>query len=114
MHRGRIRPSMSRPTSATQRAAAKDRGRPLLVEVSIPVALGLLVLVAALGFSILAVGRAGGPQALITIPVAVVLTAGLGAWVAWVLRDTALGPLDRLKAGLLGLEEGDFDAHIDP
>jgi diguanylate cyclase (GGDEF)-like protein len=99
-------------TTATKRS--KDRGQPLLVEVSIPVALGLLVLIAALGLVVTVAARSGGPLAYVAVPVALALTAGLGGWIAWVLRDTALRPLERIRTGLLGLEEGDFDAHIDP
>ena len=90
-----------------------ERGRPLLIEVAIPVALGLLVLIAALGLVVAALSSRNGPLAL-AAPVALLLTAGLGGWIAWILRDVALGPLDRLKSGLRGLEEGDFGARIKP
>src|SRR4051794_11751001 len=103
---------MSRATTTNRRKP--QRGRPLLVEVSIPVALGLLVLVAALGLVLVAAAQRGGAAAVVAAPVAVALTAGLGGWIAWVLRDTALTPLERVHAGLRGLEEGDFDARIDP
>lgn len=101
---------MPRPSSTS----SGDRGRPLVVEVAIPVALGLLVLVAALGLVVSAVDRAEGPLRFAAVPIAVLLTAGLGAWVAWILRDTALAPLDRLRTALRGLEEGDFDARLQP
>ena len=97
-----------------KKTSAADRGRPLLVEVSIPVALGLLVLVAALGLVVVKVGQTDGPARYAAVPVAIALTAALGAWIAWVLRDTALSPLARMKAGLRSLEEGDFAAHIAP
>jgi diguanylate cyclase (GGDEF)-like protein len=85
-----------------------------MVEVAIPVALGLLVLVAALGLAVVVGERSSRSLAFVVIPVALLLTAALGGWIAWVLRDTALGPLSRLRTGLRGLEEGDFSAHIDP
>ena len=103
---------MSRSSAPSD--ATRDRGRPLLIEVSIPVALGLLVLIAALGLVVMAAQRADGPLALIALPVALLLTAALGGWIAWILRDTALRPLDRVHKALLGLEEGDFATHIDP
>ena len=91
-----------------------DRGRPLLVEVAVPVALGMLVLIAALGIVVSASGRAEGLMRYAAFPVAVALTAGIGAWIAWVLRDAALDALRSLHKGLQGLEEGDFSARITP
>jgi len=90
------------------------RGRPLFVEVAVPVGLGLLGLVATLGVAIEAVSRAGGPVVPVALTVGLVLAALLGVWVAWVVRDAALRPLERLGAGVRGLEDGDFAARIAP
>jgi diguanylate cyclase (GGDEF)-like protein len=101
--------------SATQAPSGDgDRGRPLLIEVAIPIALGLLVLVAALGLVLAAVWDADGPLRFAAVPVAVVLTAGIGGWISWVLRDAALDALHELHRGLRGLEEGDYNARCRP
>jgi diguanylate cyclase (GGDEF)-like protein len=94
--------------------SSKDRGRPLIVEVAIPVALGLLVLVVALAVAISWYAQLGGPMELMTVGTLSLLTVALGFWIAWVLRDVALGPLERLRVALRSLEEGDFEAHLDP
>ena len=99
---------------ARSRETAPDRGRPLTVEVAIPVALGLLVLVVALQVGEAFVKRVDGPVTLAGVATTVLLTAGLGLWVTWVLRDVALRPLERMRVGMRGLEEGDFEAHVDP
>jgi len=91
-----------------------SHGRPLVVEVAVPVALGLLVLVAALGFVAAVASKTGLPVLPSTLGAGLVLTAGLGAWVAWVLRDAALAPLDHFHASLRRLEDGDFDARVEP
>lgn len=102
---------MSAKAPRTEKA---DRGQPLMVEVAIPVALGLLVLVAALGLVVAALGDASGAMQYAAVPVAIVLTGGIGAWIAWILRDAALGALESLKRGLQGLEDGDFSTRIEP
>jgi diguanylate cyclase (GGDEF)-like protein len=103
---------MSREPAAVR--STDERGRPLLVEVAIPIALGLLVVVAALGLVALGASRIDGGFRYAAAPVAVGLVAGLGLWVAWVLRDTALVPLAALRAGIRGLEVGDFTTQVDP
>jgi diguanylate cyclase (GGDEF)-like protein len=95
-------------------SGSPDRGQPLLVEVAIPVALGLLVLVAALGLVLTSIKDADGIVRFAAVPVALALTAGIGGWIAWVLRDAALNALESLHRGLHGLEEGDFTARITP
>jgi diguanylate cyclase (GGDEF)-like protein len=102
--------SAGKPSSRT----SSERGNPLIVEVAIPVALGLLVLVAALGLVVASIDRAEGLMRFAAVPVAVVLTAGIGAWIAWILRDAALNALHALHKGLQGLEAGDFNARITP
>jgi diguanylate cyclase (GGDEF)-like protein len=92
----------------------RERGQPLLVDVAVPVALGMLVLVAAVGLVVAAVKDSEGVMRYAAAPVAIALTAGIGGWIAWVLRDAALNALDALHRGLHGLEEGDFSARISP
>jgi diguanylate cyclase (GGDEF)-like protein len=93
---------------------SRDRGNPLIIEVAIPVALGLLVLVAALGLAIGSIDRTEGLMRFAVVPVTLALTAGIGAWIAWILRDAALNALHALHKGLQGLEAGDFNARITP
>ena len=101
--------------SATKASsAAEERGQPLLVEVAIPVALGLLVLVAAVGLVIASTNGATGGKRLVVVIVALAMTAGIGGWIAWVLRDAALNAVAALHDGLQGLEAGDYSARIPP
>jgi diguanylate cyclase (GGDEF)-like protein len=107
-------PLVSMSVDNAQASGKSDRGQPLVVEVAIPVALGLLVLVAALGLVVASVDRADGLMRFAAVPVAVGLTAAIGAWIAWILRDAALNALQALHRGLQGLEQGDFAARIPP
>jgi diguanylate cyclase (GGDEF)-like protein len=103
-----------RSMSAVPVSSQNDRGRPLVVDVAVPVALGLLVLVATLGFAAAVAAKTGLPLLPVTLGAGLVLTGALGAWVAWVLRDAALAPLGHFHASLRQLEEGDFEARVEP
>jgi diguanylate cyclase (GGDEF)-like protein len=110
----RTKPAPSGETPAPRPAApkaAKPGGR-LKVEIVLPVGVGVSAMCAALGIVAVAAVKLGLPLVATLVAAAVALTAGLVAYVAWVVDSVAARPLARLREGLQQIEEGNYDARL--
>ena len=91
--------------------AAKVGGR-LKTEVVLPVGVGAVVIMAALGLVAIGSVKIGAPLA-VTLGVAgVVLVAGLVTYVAWVVESVVARPLAKVRDALQEMEGGNYEARL--
>jgi diguanylate cyclase (GGDEF)-like protein len=103
--------------AATREQASKPvkkNGAALRSEIAIPVGIGAVVALAALGIIALLVQRTGGPTALVVAVLGLGCVAGLTGWIVWIVDTVAARPVARVRAALLAMEEGDYDARVKP
>ena len=95
-------------------APETSRATSLQTDLLLPLGLGVLVVVAAVGFSVALGARLGAPILPITVVSAVVFTAALLAVASVLLRRTTAGPLADLREALQEVEVGNYDARLEP
>jgi diguanylate cyclase (GGDEF)-like protein len=87
-------------------------GGRLKTEVVLPVGVGAVVIMAALGLVAVASVKIGAPLA-VTLGVAgVVLVAGLVTYVAWVVESVVARPLAKVRDALQEMEGGNYEARL--
>jgi diguanylate cyclase (GGDEF)-like protein len=110
-------------TKAATRTAVKGAGSPqstgkgkqgsrLKMEVVLPVGVGAVATCAALGIVAVASTKIGAPLPLTLTIAGLLLTAGLVAYVSWVLENAVARPLGRLRDAMQEMEGGNYDARL--
>jgi diguanylate cyclase (GGDEF)-like protein len=99
------------PAEAPQRARVGGR---LRNEILIPVGIGAVAALLSVGIVAAAASKAGLPVVPIVGVAGLVLIAALMAYVAWIVDGAAIRPLERVRAALQEMEEGNYDARLDP
>ncbi|MEA2404331.1 MAG: hypothetical protein QOE08_978, partial [Thermoleophilaceae bacterium] len=92
----------------------KKDGAALRSEIAMPVGIGAAVALAALGIIALLVQRVHGPTAVAVGVLGFAFVAALTAWIVWIVDSVAARPVARVRAALLAMEEGDYDARVKP
>ena len=101
-------------TRETAGKPVKKNGAALRSEIALPVGIGATVALAALGLAAGVVQRSQGPTALVVAVLGLCCVAGLTAWIIWIVDTVAARPVARVRAALLAMEEGDYEARVKP
>src|SRR3954470_3016254 len=87
-------------------------GGPLKSELVLPVGVGAVVMVAALGIVAVGSNKVGAPLPVTLGLAGVVLVAGLVLYVTWVLNSAVASPLARVRDALQEMEGGNYDVRL--
>jgi diguanylate cyclase (GGDEF)-like protein len=94
-----------------QAGAPKPGGR-LTTELVLPVGVGAVVLCAALGIVAVGTVKLGGPLPVTLSVAGVLLTAGLVAYVTWIVDGVVARPLAKLRDALQEMEGGNYETRL--
>src|SRR4051812_40552487 len=100
---------------AASPAAAVPKGKPggrLKAEVVLPVGVGAVALCTALGIVAVGSEKIGAPLPLTLAVAGIGLTAGLVAYVAWVVNPAVARPLARVRDAMQEMEGGNYDTRL--
>src|SRR3954451_16187871 len=106
------RPATKAAVRAATPAPAVPNGKPggrLRAEVVLPVGVGAVVMCAAFGIVAVASEKLGAPLPLTLTVAGVVLTAGLVAYVAWVVNGAVARSLGHVRDAMQEMEGGNYD-----
>jgi diguanylate cyclase (GGDEF)-like protein len=112
-----IRRREDRVGRQTRTAYAPERtkvGGRLRNEILIPIGIGAAAALGSAGIVAAAAMKAGVPVVPVVGAAGLLLIAGLMAYVAWIVEGAAIRPLSRVRGALQEMEEGNYDARLDP
>jgi diguanylate cyclase (GGDEF)-like protein len=100
--------------SGSMGAEAGKPGGPMRTELVLPVGVGAVAMVAALGIVAVGSNKMGAPLPVTLAVAGVALVAGLVLYVAWVVESVLARPLSRVRDALQEMEGGNYDVRLSP